>query len=291
MTSDLPRLPNRESDAHKGNFGRVLLIGGSRGMSGAMAMAGMATLRSGAGLVKLAVPDVIVDTVATFEPSYMTVPLPCDANGRLTLSAWDDLEESLDEATHVALGPGMGRTDDVVRLATRIYCEFEKPMVVDADGLYAIAQRPDALRRPGGPRVLTPHAGEFARLVQAESISEFIEDNLGDEASRTRLAQQLAEKCGVVVLKGHGTVVTNGKQTAVNGTGNPGMATGGCGDVLTGTIAGLLGQGLEAWDAARLGVHVHGLAGDLAAKELGEISMIASDLIRYLPAAFSTLSS
>ena len=165
-------------------------------------------------------------------------------------------------------------------------------MVVDADALYALASRPNELLRPGGSRIFTPHPGEFARLTdkvydssrRVEAAVEFATSFL-DAAS----GDQSKPPCIVVVLKGHETVVTDGRSVSVNQTGNPGMATGGSGDVLTGIITGLLCQGLTPFDAARLGVHVHGLAGDLAASELGQVSLIASDLIDYLPHAFQAL--
>jgi NAD(P)H-hydrate epimerase len=150
-------------------------------------------------------------------------------------------------------------------------------MVVDADGLNALAARREKLDRPGGPRILTPHPGEFARLLGREGVAP---------KEREMAAVELAERCGVViVLKGHHTLVTDGRQRALNNTGNPGMATGGSGDVLTGLITALACQGLSPFDAARLGVYLHGLAGDMAAAELSQEGMIASDLIRFLPKA------
>lgn len=276
----LPQLPPRAEDAHKGDFGLALIVGGSRGMSGAVAMAGMAALRGGAGLVRLAVPDVCLDTVAAFEPSYMTVPLPSDSAGRLRAAAVEKIVELAEPATVVACGPGLGRSDRLDELVGRLYQELAKPMVLDADALNALAAQPKILGRPGGPRILTPHPGEFARLIGSKLE--------GDE--RDQAAVELAARCGVViVLKGHDTLITHGKRRAKNTTGNPGMATGGSGDVLTGLITALACQGLEPFDAARLGCHLHGLAGDYAAAELGQVSMIASDLVKFLPDAFEEL--
>jgi NAD(P)H-hydrate epimerase len=276
----LPKLPPRKADAHKGDFGRALLIGGSRGMAGAISLAGMACLRSGAGLVRLAVPECILDTVAAFEPSYMTVPLACDSSGYLFAAAYDQLQPHLEVATCVACGPGLARSSDLVQLVHRLYTTVPQPMVLDADALNALASLPDGLAHPGGPRVLTPHPGEFARLVKSPA---------GDKPSREvqcAAAIQLARQHGIVVLlKGHRTYITNGDREALNATGNPGMATGGTGDVLTGIVTALICQGLAPFDAAALGAHVHGLAGDLAADELGQVSLIASDLVRYLPQA------
>jgi ADP-dependent NAD(P)H-hydrate dehydratase len=279
ITSELPTLRPRRPDAHKGEFGRALLVGGSRGMSGAIALAGMAALRGGAGLVRLAVPVVCLDAVAAVEPSYMTVALPSDRHGRIALDARPRLMQLAAEATVVACGPGLGRSLGLDALVNHLYRHVACAMVVDADGLNALAARPDALAQPGGPRILTPHPGEFARLVGRPRVTESQRDNLACE-----LAMQTQ---AVVVLKGHRTIVTDGRRMAQNGTGNPGMATGGSGDVLTGLIAALACQGLDPWEAARLGVHLHGLAGDLAAAKLGHEPLIASDLVRYLPAAFA----
>jgi NAD(P)H-hydrate epimerase len=274
--NDLPRLPPRKPDAHKGDFGTALIVGGSRGMAGAAGLAGMAALRGGAGLVRLAVADAILDTVAMFEPSYMTSPLPCDADGRIAGAAFEQIVELAEKATVVACGPGLGRSLELDQLVLRLYREIAKPMVFDADALNALATEAETLAQPGGPRILTPHPGEFARLIGRKLEGK----------SRADAAVQLAARCRiVVVLKGHRTLITDGARRAINSTGNPGMATGGTGDVLTGLITALCCQQLEPFDAARLGVHLHGLAGDLAAKELGEASLIASDVVLFLPDA------
>ncbi|MEQ8785011.1 MAG: NAD(P)H-hydrate dehydratase [Pirellulaceae bacterium] len=280
VPEDLPQLPPREAESHKGTYGRALLIGGSRGMSGAIAMAGMACLRSGAGLVKLATPDACLDTVAGFEPSFMTAPLPCDEAGRISLAAKDALGRLAAGQSCIGLGPGIGRSADLTELIGWLYDTLEMPVVVDADALNALAER--GFSRPPAPRILTPHPGEFRRLVGDESLS------LDAQPDR---AVQLADELGVVVvLKGHRTLITDGRRSARNTSGNPGMATGGSGDVLTGVITALVCQGLRAFEAAQLGVYVHGLAGDLAAEEYGEVSMIASDLLDLLPEAFQELA-
>ncbi|MBN2473784.1 MAG: NAD(P)H-hydrate dehydratase [Pirellulales bacterium] len=274
----LPRLAERAAEAHKGDFGLALIVGGSRGMTGAVALAGMAALRGGAGLVRLAVPDVCLETVAVLEPSYMTVPLPHDDAGRIAAAAHERLVELAEAATAIGLGPGLGRSAELDKLVGRLYTDLAKPMVVDADALNALATQPDLLARPGGPRILTPHPGEFARLIGERLAAD----------QRESVAVELAARCGVVVvLKGHGTLITDGKRQARNTTGNPGMATGGTGDVLTGLITALACQDLTLFDAAHLGVHLHGLAGDIAAAEVGEISLIASDLAQFLPDAFA----
>jgi ADP-dependent NAD(P)H-hydrate dehydratase len=275
----LPKPLPRKADEHKGDFGTALIIGGSRGMSGAAALAGMAALRGGAGLVRIAVPDACLETVASFEPSYMTAPLPCDKEGKIALAALPKIIELSKAATVLALGPGLGRSDDLDQLVGRLYREIEKPMVVDADALNALSTQPEIVAKPGGPRILTPHPGEFARLAGKKLDGDL----------RKQAAVELAAKCAVViVLKGHRTLITDGKKQAINTTGNPGMATGGSGDVLTGLITALLCQHLDPFAAAWLGAHLHGLAGDLAAKEKGEVSLIARDLVEFLPAAFRT---
>jgi NAD(P)H-hydrate epimerase len=274
---DLPRLAPRRPDAHKGDFGLALIVGGSRGMAGAAALAGMAALRGGAGLVRVAVPDPILETVAGFEPAYMTIPLPADPSGHIAAAAFDRIAESSEQATIIACGPGLGQSADLQQLVVRLYQTIAKPMVFDADALNALATNPESLAKPGGPRILTPHPGEFARLIGRKLEAD----------ARNAAAVQFASRCGiVVVLKGHRTLITDGQRRAINTTGNPGMATGGTGDVLTGLITALACQKLAPFDAARLGVYLHGLAGDLAAEEIGEVSLSAGDLIQYLPDAF-----
>ncbi len=275
----LPRLPRRATDSHKGSFGSALLIGGSQGMAGAISLSGMAALRTGAGLVRVATAAAVQPTVASFEPSYMTIALPDDADGRIASVARHSLEALLPHATVVACGPGLGRSDELIDLVAWLYQTLELPLVVDADALNALAQRQDVLEQPGGPRVLTPHPGEFARLEQIDKVPL-------DE--REPLARRLAARAkAVVLLKGHRTVISDGQRVAINTTGNPGMATGGTGDVLTGVITALVAQQLDVFAAARLGAHVHGLAGDLAAESLGPVGIIARDLIAHLPRALA----
>lgn len=280
----LPRLPPRKIDSHKGDFGRALLIGGSRGMAGAIALAGMACLRGGAGLVRLAVPETILEVVAGFEPSYMTLPLPADSAGRISKTAGDLLLNHFVACDCVACGPGLGRSDELTELVRRWFTSVPQPMVLDADGLFPLGPEFGGLVRPAYPRVLTPHPGEFARLSGTPPGERPSRDEQVEAAVKLAAQHDL-----ILVLKGHRTVITDGTRTAENETGNPGMATGGSGDVLTGLITALICQGLPPWEAAVLGVHVHGLAGDLAAADLTEVSLIASDLVRYLPKAFRHL--
>jgi NAD(P)H-hydrate epimerase len=283
-TLPLPRLEPRAADSHKGDYGRALLIGGSRGMSGAIALAGMAALRGGAGLVTVAVPDRCCDTVAGFEPSYMTIPLPCDDRGRIGREANQVLRDPLDQCTCFACGPGLGRSDQLTELVAWTYGNVSQPAVFDADALNALSNTHNPLASPGGPRVVTPHPGEFRRLIGEQTKP------MSTQELRTRAIRLAEQHDIVIVLKGNRTLVTDGKRVTYNSTGNPGMATGGSGDVLTGLIAALICQGLPVFESAQLGAHIHGLAGDLAAEPLGQVSLIASDLVRYLPMAFQGVS-
>ncbi len=280
---DLPRLPPRRPDSHKGDFGRALLVGGSRGMTGAITLAGVSALRGGAGLVTLAVPKDCLPIVAGYEPSYMTIGLPQQESGQIAVSAAGGLPPLSDRYTAVALGPGLGRSPELDAFVASLYRNVRRPMVVDADALNALAEEKDSLSsRPPAPRILTPHPGEFARLAGPSHTAQ----------ERARTAIRLAAQWSVVVvLKGHRTLVTDGQTQWNCPTGNPGLATGGSGDVLTGLITALLCQGLAPLAAARLGVYVHGLAGDLAAESLGQVSMIASDLPGYFSAAFKRLEA
>lgn len=277
--SPLPSLPTRALDSNKGSYGRVLLVGGARGMTGAAGLAGLAALRAGAGLVEIAVPKSCQSIVAGYEPSYMTIGLADDAQGRFVAEAAGELQPHLTTATTLGCGPGLALTPGTESLVLELYEKFERAAVFDADALNALARQSGRVALHAGPRVLTPHPGEFARLT-GRTIGEV-------QSAREALASDFARRNRVIViLKGHHTCVTDGQRIAVNTTGNPGMATGGTGDVLTGVVAALLAQGLEPYDAARLAAHLHGLAGDLAAAELGEVSLIARDLVEYLPAAF-----
>jgi NAD(P)H-hydrate epimerase len=278
IVRQLPVLPPRRPDSHKGDFGRVLLVAGSRGMSGAAVLCGTAALRGGAGLVRVAVAEGILPIVAAGNPCYMTAPLPQDEQGRLAAAAEADLLDLAWASDVVAVGPGLGRGPGPAALVAALVEKVAGPLVIDADGLNNLKHHTDRLRNRPGPTVLTPHPAEFARLADSDVPTV--------QAHRQEMAGRFAADHGVVVvLKGHGTVVTDGRQVYLNATGNPGMATGGTGDVLTGIIAALLGQRLAPFAAAQLGVHLHGLAGDLARDAVGETALIATDLLQYLPAA------
>lgn len=279
LITRLPELAARPADSNKGTFGRVLVVAGSRGMSGAAVLCGGAALRGGAGLVKVAVPQDILPIVAAGNPCYLTAALPQDEDGRLAIAAESDLVDLGQAHDVIAVGPGLGQSPAVTRLTHALLSKITVPLVLDADGLNAVKGKTEVLVERAAPTILTPHPGEFARLLGAEVATV--------QARRQDLAVRFAADHGVImVLKGHGTLVTDGRRLFHNSTGNPGMATGGTGDVLTGLIAALIGQGLEAFAAAQLGVYLHGRAGDLARDDLGEISLIASDLLDYLPRAF-----
>ncbi len=290
ITREIPPLPTRAEDAHKGSVGRILIIGGcdaGETMAGAPALTARAAFRSGAGLVRIVVPESLRHVLAVMAPTSTVSPLPPGV-------ACDQLLGIVDTfaADVVALGPGLS---DSIRhgVVLELVQGCPKPLVIDADGLNQLARAtagkpgiPLGDARPGGgtgsarPCVLTPHPGEARRLLEAWGRS--------DGGDRQAAALALHECCGaVIVLKGHGTIVTNGERLYLNETGNAGMATGGTGDVLTGVIAALMGQGMEPFEASVLGVHLHGLAGDFAAQDIGPISMTAEDVIAYLPDAFA----
>ncbi|MBI2808866.1 MAG: NAD(P)H-hydrate dehydratase [Planctomycetes bacterium] len=275
----LPMLPPRPLDAHKGDFGRVLVVAGSRGMSGAAVLCAGAALRAGAGLVTAAIPGEILPIVAAGNPCYTTSGLPHDDAGRLSRQAEVKLTELIGLSDVVALGPGLGRSGELTNLLVDLVPRIDRPMVIDADGLNAFIGKTDRLDGAKQGRILTPHPGEFARLMQVDGHEM--------QSRRTEMATTFAQSTHcVLVLKGHETLVTDGERLYRNTTGNPGMATGGTGDVLTGVIAALVGQGLAAFEAAQLGVYLHGMAGDLARDQIGEVSLIATDLLDFLPAAF-----
>jgi NAD(P)H-hydrate epimerase len=275
----LPHLPPRPLDSNKGAFGRILVVAGSRGMSGAAVLCASAALRGGAGLVRVATPEEVLPIVAAGNPCYMTAALPQDDQGQLADRAEAELLYLAQTNDVVAAGPGLGRGPALTALVLALLDKTSTPLVLDADALNAIQHQVSHLAGRTAPVILTPHPGEFARLLSLDVPAVL--------ARRQELATRFAHDAGVVlVLKGHGTLVTDGRQLYENTTGNPGMATGGTGDVLTGLIAALLGQGLKPFAAAQLGVYLHGLAGDLARDAIGEVALIASDLLLYLPAAF-----
>lgn len=280
VTQEIAAAPIRRDDAHKGDVGRVAIVGGCAGevmMVGAPSLAAAAALRGGAGLVQLFVPDRIREAVAVITPCATVRRLAADAATiRADLAAFG--------ADVLAIGPGLGDTlapDEVVDLIE----EFPGPVVADADALNALAKIPEEVAFDRDRVVLTPHPGEARRLLGARANDRSIESTA---PSRRAAACAIVEAfSSTVVLKGRGTVVTNGERIYTNQTGNAGMATAGTGDVLTGLIAALIGQKMPAFEASILGVYLHGLAGDFAAEELGRVSLTALDLIDYLPEAFA----
>lgn len=278
MTSQPPfRLPIRQTDAHKGDFGRVLLVGGSRGMCGSIALSAMAALRTGSGLVSAAVPDRCLETVASFHPCVMTVPLADDGGGHFSLDAAPELASQLRGTGAIGCGPGMTTNPGSIRMVERLMNETDRPRVLDADAINALAMMDWKSRADLGPIVLTPHPGELARITSAA-----VEDRDGQIAAAKSLARQTGI---VVVVKGGPTVVVDCDRAWTNDTGNPGMATAGSGDVLTGVISSMLGQRLSPWEAACLGVWVHGRSGDLASHQRGQPGMTAADILEALPQA------
>lgn len=278
-------LPRRRASDHKGTHGHLLLVAGSAGKTGAALLAAHGALRSGVGLVSLCVPEPLNPIFETALPEAMTVPLPASATAPL-VADHQVVIEALVRKQAVVLGPGIGVATNTAGLVKRLYQETALPMVVDADALNILAAESAVLGSFLAPRILTPHPGEMARLLGVSTVA--VQDD------RRGSAQALAREYGVwVVLKGAGTVVVAPDGTmAINPTGNPGMASGGMGDVLAGLIGGLLCQGLSPWQAACLGVYVHGLAGDLLVKESGvPFGFLASELAMALPRAFRQLAA
>lgn len=266
----LKMLPNRKNDAHKGDFGKILLLCGSRGYTGAAYLAAMGALRSGAGLAFLGVPESIYEIEAVKLNEAIVFPM-ADEGGKLSEAAVPEILERLPKMDAVLLGPGLGQSKGVFQVVKTVLEKARCPVVLDADGINVMAGHKDILRGRTNPTVLTPHAGEFARLG-------------GETGDRRLAAEKLARDLGcVMLLKGSGTVITDGDTTYINPTGNPGMAVGGSGDVLSGIITALLGQGLKPLEAAACGAWLHGAAGDICAKEIGQYGMLPTDLVNVLP--------
>jgi len=268
---EILRPPARPADAHKGTAGLVLVVAGSRGMAGAAALAGNAALRAGAGLVHIATPDAALDTVAALAPCCTTAPLPDD--GRcVTREAADEVLRLAQGRHVVALGPGLGQTEGVAGVVFSVLAHVGLPLLLDADALNVMGHHArNVLKTAWGRVILTPHPGEAARLLDASARDI--------QADREGAAARLAALGGVAVLKGAGTVVCDGRRLYVNATGNPGMATAGAGDVLTGLVAALVAGGMPPFEAAVLGVWAHGRAGDLAADRRGLLGLTALDIL------------
>lgn len=270
--ADIARLlPKRDENAHKGNFGRVLLLCGSRGYTGAAYFAAMGALRTGAGLVYLGVPESIyaIEAVKLNEP--VVFPLP-EQGGRLSEAAVPEILEKIPRMDAVLIGPGLGLGQGSFAVLKAVLTHAACPVVVDADGITLLVPHMDILRGREAPTILTPHDGEFTRLFGP----------VGEDRMASARAAAL-ESGGIMLLKGHRTCVTDGIREYRNTTGNPGMAVGGSGDVLAGVLVSLLGQGLEPLEAAACAAWLHGKAGDLCAGELGEYGMLPTDLLDFLP--------
>ena len=276
------RLPRREADAHKGNMGHVLAVAGSRGLSGAACLAAQGALRAGAGLVTTAVPESVRTVVEMKTTEAMTLELPETLAGGLGADAVKLIQDFSARSSVVLIGPGLGRHEETLATVRELVRTVDRPLVLDADALYALAGHIETLAATDGLAVLTPHPGEMARLTGL-SVKQIQADRLG-------VARRSASEWGsIVVLKGSRTVVAfPDGELYVNPSGNPGMATGGTGDVLAGMIAALIAQGLSSHDAAVLGVYLHGRAGDLAAAGR-EVGMTALDLVEQVPAAIHSL--
>ena len=279
---DIARLIGpRPAESNKGNYGHVLVVGGSLGKAGAAAMAGMAVLRAGAGLATVATPRSVLGTVSGFHPELMTEPLPETDAGTISTGARDRIEGLAKGKTVLAIGPGISRDSQTAEMVRSLIARLRLPVVLDADGLNAFEGRTDEINGKGRTLVITPHPGEMARLAGC-TITDVQKERLG-------VARKFAREHElVVVLKGHRTLVVRPDGEAwVNTTGNPGMATGGTGDILTGMVAGLMAQhSTEVFAAVLAAVHLHGLAGDVMCEKVGEHSLVATDLLEGLPGAF-----
>jgi len=265
---------------HKNDFGHILILVGSRNMIGAATLTSLAAMRSGAGLVTVGIPESLNNVVQKKISSVvMTWPLKETKEITLSLAAYPQITKRLDSFNALAIGPGLSTHSATQRLILKIIHHSKLPLVIDADALNALAKNLNLLKKNKGVKILTPHPGEMSRLTSL--TKDFIEGN------RQKIAKDFAKKhhC-TILLKGHRTVVASPEgKTYINQTGNPGMATAGSGDVLTGIIAAFLGQGLSAFDAAKYGAYLHGLAGDLAAKKFSQTALIATDIIDHIPQA------
>ena len=273
-------MPERKKDSHKGDYGHVLVLAGSMGLTGAAALCSLGALRCGCGLVTLGIPRSLNAIMETKLTEVMTRPLPETRNVSLSLEALPKIKKMVKGVDAVALGPGLSIDKGTKRLVNKLVKVIDKPLVIDADALNCIASNIAALKSVKSPIIITPHPGEMSRLSGLEI------DTI--QRNRQKVAKDLARQCNlIVVLKGNNTVVSDGKgNNFVNKSGNPGMGTGGTGDILTGMIASFLAQGVPAFKAAKLAVYIHGKAGDLAAREKGEIGLIAGDILEKVPEAF-----
>jgi len=275
----ISQIPARRDDTHKRDFGHVFVVAGSRGMTGAAYLASQSALRSGSGLVTCGIPAGLNAVMEAKLTEAMTLALPETEEGSLSSSAEKEILSFAEKTDVLALGCGLSRREETLALVRNLVTKVNKPLVLDADGVIALAAGAEILKKRKAPTVLTPHPGEASELTG--------KDLRAIQKNREKTALDFAKKYNVIfVLKGHRTVVASPKgPTYINTTGNSGMSTAGAGDVLTGMIASFLGQGINPYSAAVIGVYLHGLAGDIAAREKGQFSMIAGDLLEKLPQA------
>ncbi|MEW6001766.1 MAG: NAD(P)H-hydrate dehydratase [Nitrospirota bacterium] len=296
-------IPERRRYSHKGNYGHILVVAGSKGKTGAALMAAKACLRSGAGLVTIGIPESLAGVFQSRVTEEMTLMLPEKGDGTLSEKASENILDFLDKmADLLAIGPGIGVSAETEKLMKNLIRNSRKPMVIDADGLNSLKGDREILKKAKVPFIITPHPGELARILnqrsEARSQKSEAEKQRGItiqdiEKDRINIAMSFAKETGTyLVLKGVPTIIASPEGRAfINSTGNPGMASGGTGDVLTGMISGFLGQGISPLDASIIGVYLHGLAGDIAASEKGEIPLIAGDIIDRIPSAFKAVCS
>lgn len=277
-------LKKREKDAHKRDYGHIFVLAGSRGLTGAAALCANAGLRSGAGLVTLGIPSSLNLAMEAKLTEVMTAPLAETEKGTVSLRAEREILRRIDNSDVAVLGPGLSDNIETKKLICSLVVKIKKNMVLDADALNALSENMAILKEIRSRYIITPHLGEMARLVKRST--DYIRKN------RKNIVTEFSKRYGaVVVLKGPETMVAEKRAAKlyINKSGNPGMATAGSGDVLTGVIAGFLAQGLEPFDAARLAVYIHGLAGDMAAEEKGEVGLIASDILNKIPYAIKSV--
>jgi len=289
-------LPKRPEYSHKGTYGHVLLVAGSRGKTGAAFMTAKTCLRTGVGLVTIGVPESLVNIFQSRVTEEMILPLPDKGNGMLSFKATDSILQFLKQKANVlAIGPGISTSDEISDLVSLLVAKSEVPMVIDADGINAIAGRTSILKKSRAPVILTPHPGEMARLLSQElgdrswELKKKLRTKIEQDRINTALSFSKKTKT-YLVLKGVPTVIaTPDGEVFINSTGNPGMATAGTGDVLTGMISAFLAQGMTPQNASILGVYMHGLIGDVVAEKMGKHSLIASDIINAIPKVFKAI--
>jgi hydroxyethylthiazole kinase-like uncharacterized protein yjeF len=278
-------IPKRKNDSNKGTYGKIFVVAGSKGMTGAACLTGGAALRSGAGLVYMAAPSSLVPIYAGALIEAVTMPFEDENKGFLTSEAIPEILKQLEKVNVAAVGPGLSARNETKAVVYSIIENSEVPIVLDADGINLVAEDLSVLKKRRNQVVITPHLGEMARLV-GSSVNEILEDRLN-------IARNFSKEWGVItVLKGSRTIIASPEgEIYINTTGNPGMSTGGSGDVLTGIIAGLIGQGLKPLDASIAGVYLHGVCGDNIAAKKGEHGLIAGDLVQEIPFAILNLMS